>query len=464
MRKLPPKYTVIMGMGKTGIACLQFLLRQNVLAGSKQQAKTPLYIMDNRPQPPNIELVRQTGVAHITGYFDAQILAQAQEIILSPGLAITEPALKLALASNVPIISEIELFSRYVDAPVAAITGSNGKSTVTTLLGEMAKQAGWDVRVGGNLGTPAIELLSKNKPDAYILELSSFQLETTYSLKPQVAAVLNISADHLDRYASFADYLRAKQRIYANCKLAVINADDALVVAMLRSGQKYLSFSLHCARADYSICKYNSAEYFVHYQTYSRSPTTLLPVTATKLPGRMMQSNMLAALALADGLGIPMQDRLDAMQKFTGLAHRCQLVNNNHKIDWFNDSKGTNVGATIAAIQGLNRPGQIILIAGGEGKGADFTPLAQVIAQHIKFCILLGRDAKLIAAALEENSDIQPYFAKNMQDAVLQAKRLAQAGDAILLSPACASFDMFQNYEHRGQQFVSAINELSALP
>lgn len=446
LQQLPSTYTVIMGMGQTGITCSRFLSQHHI----------PVCVMDNRENPPNVDKLQQMGMTYITGRFDAEILAHAQEIIISPGLSLQEPALQAAIAAKVPIISEIELFARYVDAPIVAITGSNGKSTVTTLLGEMAKQAGWDVRIGGNLGVSALDLITRQRPDIYILELSSFQLETTYSLKPKAAVVLNVCEDHMDRYASFADYVATKQRIYQSCEYVIVNADDPLVVAMLKPKQAHLSFSLHCGRSTFSICPHQGEAYFARNHN-TRFPTPLLPVQSAKLQGRIMQMNILAALALGDAVGIPMTAMLDAIQTFKGLPHRCQWVTQHQGIDWFNDSKGTNVGATIAAIQGLERPGRMILIAGGEGKNADFEPLAMTAEQHLKACVLIGRDAAIIREAFEEYTDIPIHFADSMEMAIAEAGQLAQSGDAVLLSPACASFDMFTGYEHRGQAFIDAV-------
>ncbi|MCV6636603.1 UDP-N-acetylmuramoyl-L-alanine--D-glutamate ligase [Candidatus Albibeggiatoa sp. nov. NOAA] len=450
LNRLPSTYTVVMGMGQTGIACTRFLLQQHV----------SVCVMDNRDNPPQLQKLQQLdpNISYLTGHFDAEILARAKEIVISPGLSLQEPALQTAIQANVPIISEIELFARYADAPVVAITGSNGKSTVTTLLGEMAKQAGWDARIGGNLGISALDLITHHRPDVYILELSSFQLETTYSLKPKAAVVLNVSEDHMDRYDSFAHYTATKQRIYQSCEHVVVNADDPLVVAMLQPAQSYLSFSLHCGRGTFSICPHKDESYFARNHE-TQFPTPLLPVKAAKLQGRIMQANMLAALALGEAIDLPMTAMLDAIQTFKGLPHRCQWVAQHQGVDWFNDSKGTNVGATVAAIQGLERPGQMILIAGGEGKGADFEPLAMMAGEHLKACVLIGRDAEVIQEAFEEYSSVPVRVADSMETAISEAGQLAQSGDAVLLSPACASFDMFKGYEHRGQVFINAVQQ-----
>lgn len=442
-----PKYTVVLGLGKTGIACVKFLVKKQV----------SVCVMDNRLNPPGLAILRQIlpQIPYIIGNFDAGQLAQATEIIISPGLSHHEPALAQALARGIPIISEIELFARYVNAPVIAITGSNGKSTVTTLFYEMAKQAGRRAQVGGNLGTPALELLSTPAPDLYILELSSFQLECTYSLNPSAAVVLNISEDHMDRYANLSDYIAAKQRIFQGDGVVIINADDPYVLAMLPPHRKYLSFSLH-GEGDFRVCQHRGEWYIVRASNHALMP--LLPTKKLKLPGALMHANALAALALGEAVGLPIAAMRDALQNFRGLPHRCVWVANKQGIDWFNDSKGTNVGATIAAICGFSEPGQIILIAGGDGKGADFVPLRGVVAQHCRACVLIGRDARLIANVLARVVPV--HYAQTLFDAVAQAAVLGKQGDAVLLSPACASFDMFRNYEHRGQIFEEAVRLL----
>ncbi len=440
--------TIVMGMGKTGLACINFLMKNHI----------SVRVMDNRSKPPGLTTLKQTfpEIPYIIGHFDMAQLAQAAEIVISPGLSVQEPALAQAKAAGVPIISEIELFARYVNAPVVAITGSNGKSTVTTLLGEMAKQAGWRAQVGGNLGTPALDLLCTPAPDLYILELSSFQLESTFSLNPKAAVVLNISEDHMDRYANLVEYMAAKQQIYQGDGTAIINADDPHVITMRPPQRQYLSFSLRDNQGDFRICQCHGEWYFV--RAHNSAFTPLLPTKKMRLQGAIMRSNALAALALAEAVGLPQSSILNALQTFQGLPHRCAWVTNRQGVDWYNDSKGTNVGATIAAIQGLEKPGHIILIAGGDGKGADFAPLTKVVAQHCRACVLIGQDAPLIGDVLMGSV----HYAQSMEDAVAQAAALATPGDAVLLSPACASFDWFTNYEHRGQVFEAAVKQLSA--
>ncbi len=437
--------TIIMGMGKTGLACIHFLVKN----------KKSVHVMDNRLNPPGLKTLNQTfpDIPYTIGYFDATKLAEAAEIIISPGLSRQEPALFQALVKGVPIISEIELFARHVNAPVVAITGSNGKSTVTTLLGEMAKKAGWQVQVGGNLGTPALELLCNPAPDLYLLELSSFQLESTYSLNPKAAVILNISEDHQDRYANFEEYTATKERIYHGDGKLIINMDDPHVQPMLFTypHRQHLTFSLSHHSGDFRIHPHQSELYLNHV---NQSFTPLLPIT--QLKGSLMPANALAALALGEAVGLPQSAMVEVLQTFRGLLHRCAWVDNKQGIDFINDSKATNVGATIVAISSLKK--KIILIAGGEGKGADFTPLKNVVAQHCRACVLIGRDAPLIADVL---TDVVPvHYATDMADAVTQAATLAHQNEAVLLSPACASFDQFENYEHRGEVFEEAVKQV----
>lgn len=435
-------YIAILGMGKTGIACVRFLTRRGF----------SVCIMDENHAPSGLEILKKEfpHIHSITGKFDAELLADADEIIISPGIPISAPALAQAKSKKVPIISEIELFAREVNAPVIAITGSNGKSTVTTLVGEMAEKSGLRVQVGGNLGTPALDLLCTPAPDLYVLELSSFQLEATYSLNPIAAVVLNLSQDHLDRYTNFEDYVAAKQRVYQGDGVMVINNDDSGVVAMAQANRQQIHFGLKTG--NFKLLESQGESYL------AREDQLLLPVSRLKIQGKIMASNALAALALGESAKLPLDKMLIALENFKGLPHRCIWVAKIRGVDWFDDSKGTNVGATIAAIEGLEKPKKIVLIAGGEGKDMDFSPLSTVAAQQLKACVLIGRDALIIEKALD--SVVPVYHANTMAEAVEKSAILTESGDAVLLSPACASFDMFQGYAHRGQVFVECVNRL----
>jgi UDP-N-acetylmuramoylalanine--D-glutamate ligase len=335
---------------------------------------------------------------------------------------------------------------------VIAVTGSNGKSTVVTLLGAMARRAGVDVRTGGNLGTPALDLLDETEPGLYVLELSSFQLETVSSLHLQAGAILNISEDHMDRYASLADYAAAKQVIYRCADLQVVNADDAVVMALADPARAQVRFTQGVpAEGEYGLLQLDGVTWL------ARGSERLLPATAIRLAGRHNLANGLAALALGEAAGLPLDAMLETLAEFQGLPHRVQFVAEHDGVRWYNDSKGTNVGATLAAIEGLEGP--LVLVAGGVGKGADFAPLAAALRDKGRGCVLLGRDAPQLEAVL--GGVLPVRHASNMAAVVREAAALARPGDTVLFSPACASTDMFRNYVERGEQFMRAVQEFT---
>ena len=439
---------VVIGLGKTGLSCVRYLRG----LGYK------VAVNDTRDNPPNLaELQAEFPDVEISlGKLDEHLLLKAHEIIASPGISINEPELVSArLNAGISVIGDIELFCRAVDKPIVAITGSNAKSTVTTLVGLMAENAGINVAVGGNLGTPVLELL--NQPaDLYVLELSSFQLETTHSLRAAAAVVLNISEDHMDRYANMQEYHKAKHRIYRNCHFYVTNRQDLLTVPLLPDMIPNTSFGLDKPDLNtYGVIREQGTSYL------AKGQAKLLATDEMGIFGEHNVANALAALALGEAVNIPMAAMLQTLKAFTGLKHRCQLVVKHQGVAWYNDSKGTNVGATLAAINGLGAAisGKVLLIAGGVGKGQDFSPLSPALAQYGKALILLGEDADKIDQAV--NADIKKVHVSSLVEAVKQAQQLASEGDAILLSPACASFDMFKHYEDRGEQFVLAVQHLS---
>jgi len=438
---------LIVGLGKTGLSCARYLVRQGI----------PVAITDSRESPPGLERLREElpDLALFLGGFRPEVFAAAEKIILSPGVALSEPLVDEALQRGVPVLGDIELFARAAQAPVAAITGSNGKSTVTSLLGEMARSAGWAVRVGGNLGEPALDLLDSSA-ELYVLELSSFQLETTNSLRPRAAVVLNVSPDHLDRYPDVDAYAAAKARIYRGAELAVVNRDDPMVRAMLAPSLRQIGFTLEPpAAGDFGIRLRGGEPWLCRGQRF------LLPAAALLIVGRHNLANALAALALGVACGLPEAAMLEGLRAYRGLPHRTQLVADLHGVRWYNDSKGTNPGATIAALEGLHPAtggARTVLIAGGDGKGADFSALAPVVARTARAVVLIGRDAPLIEAALD--GTVPLLHADDMGQAVTLAAGQARPGDRVLLSPACASFDMFRNFEHRGEVFVAAVEEL----
>jgi UDP-N-acetylmuramoylalanine--D-glutamate ligase len=349
-----------------------------------------------------------------------------------------------------------------VRAPVIGVTGTNGKSTVTSLVAHMAAAAGRSVLAGGNLGVPALDLLEQPTPDLYVLELSSYQLETTSSLRLQAAVVLNVTADHMDRYPSMAAYARAKSRIFAKALTVVLNADDPLVSAMPHAeAVRTVTFSIENPDADFSLLREGSTTRLAH------GGVGLLDTSRMKISGLHNAANALAALALGDAVGLPMPAMLGALESFPGLKYRSQWIADAAGVRYVDDSKGTNVGATLAAVAGM--PGPLVMIAGGDGKGQDFTPLAQAFRGKVRHVVLIGRDAPAVAAALkgvcstEILAPLQDADA-SMQAAVAAAARTAQTGDTVLLSPACASLDMFRDYGHRGDAFAAAVRRLSGGP
>ncbi len=430
---------MIVGLGQTGLSCARYLSA----LGER------IAITDSRAEPPGLAaLTHELPAVEVRlGQLDEALLGRADRIVVSPGVSLREPAIAAAAAHGVEVLGDVELFARAVRAPVVVITGSNGKSTVTTLVGEMARAAGLSVAVGGNLGTPALALLTDPEPALYVLELSSFQLETTVSLNAVAATVLNISPDHMDRYVDLADYTAAKERAYRGDGVMVLNADDAAVYGMRQAGRSTSCFSIADADCAYRLATQAGTEWLV----VNGEP--LLSVATLGISGRHNHANALAAMALADAIDLPPAVQRSVLETFCGLPHRTQRVAEQDGVVWYNDSKGTNVGAALAAIAGLGRP--VVLIAGGLGKGQDFTPLRAALARHGRAAVLIGRDAPLIEAALA--GAVPCVHAPDMEAAVMQARTLAQRGDAVLLSPACASFDMFENYQHRGALFVAAV-------
>ncbi len=436
---------VVVGMGRTGLSVARHL----------QRCGYNIAVTDSRESPPELSAVQALGSAVVTrtGGFDARLLERADIVVTSPGVPLDDPFFIQARARGLDIVGDIELFARAADAPVVGITGTNGKSTVTTLLGRMAERAGVRVRVGGNLGQPALDLLDRGPTDLYVLELSSFQLDTTHSLKLKAAVVLNVSADHLDRYATLRHYADSKARIYVNCETAVVNADDAETVRMPRAGTRVVSFGVDETRADFSLVTPPADR----APWLARRGSPLLPVSALRISGRHNAANALATLALGDALRLPIQPMLDELREFTGLPHRAQWVGESGGVRYINDSKGTNVGATLAAVAGFSEP--LVVIAGGDGKGQDFSPLANAFRGKVRTTVLLGRDAGLIETAL--SGVTHTVRVASMEEAVRAAARFAQPGDTVLLSPACSSLDMFRDYAHRGQVFAAAVQALS---
>ena len=439
---------VVVGLGKTGLSCARFLAEQGI----------DFVIVDSREQPPGMDQLKTIlpDKKLVTGEFNADLFASAATLIVSPGISVQHPLIVSAAQRGASIIGDIELFARVAKAPIVAITGSNGKSTVTTLFAEMVRQADRQVRVGGNLGIPALDLLD-DAAELYVLELSSFQLETTDSLNAVVSVILNISEDHMDRYTDLQAYVDAKAKIFHGHGAVVVNLDDDMVVqrvAQLEQQRKRIGFSLRQPAGDnYGLCSHAGETYLC------QAERALLPLSKVAIKGTHNVANALAALALGEAIKLPLAAMLKALQTYTGLPHRTQWVAEWQGVNWFNDSKATNVGAAVAAINGVPAKG-VILIAGGQAKGQDFSPLAEALQRRVKAVVLIGEDAPLLADIIPDSIHID--FAHDMATAVSIAARHATQGDAVLLSPACASFDMFSNYEQRGEAFMAAVRELCA--
>jgi UDP-N-acetylmuramoylalanine--D-glutamate ligase len=436
----------IIGTGITGLSVARFLAKKG----------QTFVLMDTRENPPNLDQIKNEfpNVNVQTGSLDLQTLMASNEIVLSPGVAQSTEEIVVAKNSGIPVVGDIELFVRYAQAPIVAITGSNAKSTVTTLVGEMAKAAGIKVAVGGNLGTPALDLLADDI-QLYVMELSSFQLETVSKLNAKVATILNISADHLDRYKDMREYILAKMRVYFGAEHIVVNRHDLLTHPPLAQGVKPIQFGGKADFGSFGLIEENGQEYL------AKNLTALMPASELKIRGRHNIENALAALALGDAAGIPMNAMIATLKSFSGLRHRCEFVAQINGVEFYNDSKGTNIGATLAAIKGLSRdPQQLTVILGGEGKGQDFSELVPALTDINAHAVLIGRDAPIIAAAIEKIVPIT--HAASLQEAIAQALYLSKDGDAVLLSPACASFDMFKNYEDRGEQFCQIVRGMQS--
>jgi len=435
---------VVIGLGKTGLSIARYFTRQGLSFAVADSRDIPPGLDQFRNEFPQLELT--------LGAFTADQFLLATELVVSPGISLAEPAIAAAKAQGVTISGDIEWFCRDAQAPIIAITGSNGKSTVTTLVGEMAACEGRRVAVGGNLGTPALDLLDDNV-ELYVLELSSFQLERCASVGAEVATVLNISEDHLDHHGNLINYHQAKHRIFRDCKQIVVNRDDALSTPLVPDGVVKWSFGL--GRSDFrafGLVEQDGEQYL------ALARDALLPVAAMKIAGSHNISNALAALALGSAVGLAMPAMLTALCEFKGLEHRCEFVAELHGVRYYNDSKGTNVGAAVSALRGLAGSGKVVLIAGGVGKGADFSPLMNALPSSARAAVFIGEMAAPMLDMLA--SRIPATISDNMAAAVSAASSYALPGDVVLLSPACASFDMFSNYEHRGRVFSDAVMAL----
>lgn len=434
---------VVVGLGMTGLSCIDYLLKQGESVVAMDTAVAPSGYDKLRAKHPDLPC--------FLGGLDAASLQAADEIVLSPGVPPQTPLLQ---ACGKPLIGDIELFARANNKPVYAITGSNGKTTVTALLAAMVEQAKSKVVVAGNMGVPVLDHL-RDDAAAYVLELSSFQLDTTPSLTTRAAVVLNISPDHLDRYASLDEYLAAKQRIYQHCEYPIVNLDEQHIWLPLQL-ERTIRFSINPSAdyADYGVRMSRGKLYLAH------GCENLLPVERLALHGEHNWQNALVALIIAKLMGLPFEAILAVLRDFPGLPHRCQRVRTINGVTWYNDSKGTNIGATATAINSIGKAtsGKLILLAGGLGKGADFQTLQSCLRQQVSQAILFGQDAPLLAQAWQPATTVSRV--NSLEEAVKLAHDKATAGDSVLLSPACASFDMFTGFEDRGNQFMTFVKAL----
>ena len=437
--ELKGKRVLVLGMGETGASAARWLHA----IGAEVRAA------DSREQPPRSGL--DMPVAN--GPFKTALLDGMDLVVLSPGLSMKEPVVIEAQVRGIQVAGDVELFAweiakRTPQPAVIAITGSNGKSTVTSMVGEICSKGGLDTVVAGNIGLPVLDTLARH-PAVYVLELSSFQLETLSSLNAAAAAVLNLSEDHLDRYESMGEYGTAKARIFKGSGVQVLNRDDGATMAMRLPGRKVLTFGASSAMSE--------SEYGFKDGWLVKGDRRLMKESDLKVAGRHNALNALAALSLCSVLDIPEETMVRALSEFSGLPHRVEKIGELNGISFYDDSKGTNVGATVAALEGL--PVKSVLILGGDGKGQDFSPLKEAVRHHARAVILIGRDAPIIAQAIA-GTDVPLLSAGSLEEAVSEAYAQAVAGDAVLLSPACASFDMFRNYVHRAEVFVSAFRKL----
>ena len=455
MTSLRDKSVLILGLGETGLSLARYLDAQGA----------HLSVADSRPQPPGVAILRRElprAEVHC-GPFGDELLVGIDRVAISPGVPLAEPLVQRAIARGIPVDGDIELLAQQLatndyrrNTKVIAITGANGKTTVTSMVGAMCAAAGLDTQVAGNISPAVLDALRgrRQQPQVWVLELSSFQLETTSTLNADAAAVLNVTEDHLDRYAGSMDnYAAAKARIFRGNGIQIVNRDDRRSAEMLISGRKHFSFGLDAPRAEneWGISREGKVTWLM------QGRQKVLRADELQVSGMHNVANALAALALCRSLGMPLQPLVRALKAFTGLPHRVEEVARVAGVTYYDDSKGTNVGATEAALKGLGKAAVVIL--GGDGKGQDFSPLKQAVARHARAAVLIGRDAPLIERALQGCG--KPVLkARDMDEAVQIAAANAQAGDAVLMSPACASFDMYKSYLHRAEVFIAAVRKL----
>ena len=439
---------VVAGLGISGVAAVNFLHKQGYRVA----------VTDSRQNPPGHDQI-PAEIQTSFGELDLELLLSAEEIVISPGLDPKIEQIQEAVKQGIPVVSEIQILRRATDKPIVAITGSNAKSTVTTLIGIMAQAAGKKVAVGGNLGRPALDL-TNDDPELYILELSSFQLEATSNLNADVAVVLNMSEDHLDRHGDMFGYHTAKHRIFQGVKKVVYNRDDSLTRPLVPDATPMQSFGLNAPDMNqFGILKDTDGTIWL-----ARGRERLLKSEDMYIQGTHNVANALACLALGEAIDLPLDTMLETLKTFKGLEHRCEFVKEVKQVRYYNDSKGTNIGATLAAIDGLGaaievKGGKVAIILGGQGKGQDFTALRESLTKYVKVAVLIGEDAPIIEQAINGTTTL--LHAQTFKEAVELCQKNTQANDVVLLSPACASFDMFTGYPQRGHQFVELVNALN---
>ena len=453
---LKGKRVLVLGLGESGLSMAAWLASR----GARVSAA------DSRARPPGAAELSSLlpGVVLHLGGFPEESLSELDLLAISPGIALTEPIVARATANGVPVVGDVELFARALPSRatsrprIVAITGTNGKTTVTSMAGALCRAAGLDCEVAGNISPAVLQALSRREAagtpaEAWVLELSSFQLETTSSLDADAAAMLNLSQDHLDRHGSMGAYAAAKSRIFAGSGVQILNRDDPRSLAMAIPGRQVILFGLEAPARDqdYGLRSVGGKTWI------ARGVRALIPLAEFPLAGLHNATNAMAALALCSSIGAPLEPMLQRLRSFKGLPHRVEPVGEWRGVRFYDDSKGTNVGSTIAALAGLaGAGGKVVLIAGGEGKGQDFSTLADPVKKSARGVVLIGRDAAQIERALAP-CGVPMQRAEGMEEAVAIAADMAKQGDSVLLSPACASFDMFRNYGHRGEVFAAAV-------
>ena len=452
MMELKNKSVLVLGLGETGLSMLRHLKSKEVRLSAADTRANPSGLVEA------MQYVNESRIA--CGPLKDELFVGIDLIAISPGVPLRDPVIVRAVSSGIPVVGDIELFAWTLpekDRPrVLAITGSNGKTTVTSMVEHLCKAAGKSAVAAGNISPAVLDVLThqgNEPPDIWALELSSFQLESTSALNADAATVLNVSEDHMDRYDGLDEYAKFKARIFGGAKVKVLNRDDARSLAMSHQECTKVTFGLSAPdnEHDFGLLQQEGSSWL------AQGMHALLKVEELKVNGLHNAMNALAALALCRAIDLPMDALLDGLRSYEGLPHRVSLVAEINDVLYYDDSKGTNVSATVAALEGLGR--KAVLIAGGEGKGQDFSPLKSAVRRSARGVVLIGRDAHLIETALQD-CNVSVIDGTDMVDAVSKATKLAQPGDAVLLSPACASFDMFRDYKHRAEAFIGAVHDL----